>query len=76
MTDVYEGLCLVVPWETGEGDLSTLLPSPPVHPDSGVKNVKQQPSLVHKARPSSQPQQEEKPRTLREGRKGGRATVI
>lgn len=40
---------LVVPWETGEGDLSTLLPSPPVHPDSSVKNVKQQLSLVHKS---------------------------
>lgn len=39
---------LMVPWETGEGDLSALLPSPPVHPDSSVKNVKQQPSLVHK----------------------------
>ncbi len=36
------------PLGDGEGDLSTLLPSPPVHPDSSVKNVKQQPSLVQK----------------------------
>lgn len=30
-------------------DGAPCLPSPPVHPDSSVKNVKQQPSLVHKA---------------------------